>query len=132
MDNIRELIPLIIILASFLFSYLSSSKKKKGNVNLPEPESMFPNPMEVVKPEPEKTIAPHLQRKLENLLQKEQETQKQSTKKSVMKESMKKKNSTVASIVFSEEVTEPFIDVSDHDEIKKAIIYSEIFSRKEY
>ena len=114
MESLSEYIPLLLIVGSIIVSVISGSRKKK----VKESRETY-TPKESSVPE----FNPHAAR-----YEKKKETpvlQKISSKPSDSKQSKK-------IVLPEEEPSKPFVDVSDLDEIKKAVIYTEIFTRKEY
>ncbi|MDL2322615.1 hypothetical protein LJC52_01355 [Bacteroidales bacterium OttesenSCG-928-A17] len=122
MENLSEYIPLLIIAASVIVSAVSGSKKKKkGEVSH---ETRIPGippveyPSDDYKPQPEVISS-----------EKVQVNPRAYTRLTTHSTSSQRDEKP---IVLEEEYAAPFIDTSDLDEVKKAVIYTEIFTRKEY
>lgn len=116
MKNLSDYLPLLIILASVLFSFIRGPKKGKKE-NLPTP-TQYPVENEVFKNEILNEIVV-------------------SSKKSKPEPAthLKEKPASKPRSIAPEIVENPNSlrkNLSDPDEIKKAIIYTEIFGRKEY
>lgn len=119
MDNLSEYIPLLIIVASAIISIVRKTKQQAREISLPEDilESEEPQPCFV----PEKPIA---------------------VKKPVatpvyhkIRTPEKKGPDDYKEIIETPDVDEYesiSIDLSDMEEMKKAVIYSEIFNRKDF
>lgn len=133
MENLSEYIPLLIIIASVIISSVSGAKKKKKgeishetripgipSVEYPtierepyQPEVSYSEPPRISNSTPE---SPRVDPRIYN---------RQNFRATSSQENDKP-------LVLEEEYTAPFIDTSDLDEVKKAVIYTEIFTRKEY
>lgn len=132
MENLSEIIPLLIIVVSIVLSAVSSSKKKKAESaqrnsvpNAPSPQAKR-SPNEILWDERKETL------EKENIRQTVAQPvykQKNATKYYSQNFMSEKESKTVMS---EEGYSQPYIDVSDLDEVKKAVIYTEIFTRKEY
>ncbi|MDR1561835.1 MAG: hypothetical protein LBS54_01940 [Dysgonamonadaceae bacterium] len=127
MDNLKEYLPLLVILLISLISQAFKPKKKKPDTETApqaektEHDAWFDVPrVEVKKP----MSQPKIHRPVTH----------PKPKKSSYAE-IKEATATAkrqATVVLSDEDTSPpFLNISDTDEIKKAIIYSEIFRRPE-
>lgn len=132
MENISEYIPLLIIVGSIILSAITGSKKKKKEVSH---ETRIPGipPAETQKHPVESRAGSKIKKEIQPDI-KHTSAQNKSipvfkTSPSHIKPSSNKDNVLLES---DEETSQVFIDVSDLDEVKKAIIYSEIFTRKEY
>jgi hypothetical protein len=127
MDKLSEYVPLLIILASIILSFARKGKKKRIETTaLPnredeyspktyswdEPEKVQEKPVEV-KQVQKKSIIPTPNRHVVTAKQGNVFSQK-----------------STPSFDWDEEPNDSYIDISDMDEVKKAIVYSEIFSRK--
>jgi len=123
MENLSEYVPLLIIVVSIILSVVNGSKKKKAATH----ETRIPG----VPPAEPYESEPWLPEEID--LIDEQAKFASSPKIKPVSFSSKEKKSSSAKPSFPEdEISEPFINVSDADEIKKAVIYTEIFKRREY
>ncbi|MDR2621094.1 MAG: hypothetical protein LBC48_00760 [Dysgonamonadaceae bacterium] len=116
MDKLSEYIPLLIIIASVIISLIG--KKKRPVKEILFPEEVFPEieqPPLVHEPIPEKKIVKPVSQKI-HIPEKKQHP-------------VYKKNVDNNDI---DEYESTNIDLSDPEEMKKAIIYSEIFNRKDF
>jgi hypothetical protein len=118
MDNVSEYLPLLIIIASALISFLRKpkrpAKKFTASEEIPEPETRKPDSI------PEKPVT--VKTPLTTTSSKPRPFQKQ------VPAGYKKTIETPE----IEEYETPTIDLTDTEEIKKAIIYSEIFNREDF
>jgi hypothetical protein len=128
MNKLSDLIPLIVIVVSILLS-ITGKKKKTTARN----ETMLPG-KEPGEPWQDVTEMPEIKR---NMPQKSS-YKNPAVKQPVIKQNpikYKEKNAPKNEVPLPEveaDFGESFVDVSDVDEIRKAIIYSEIFNKKEY
>ena len=135
MKDLSEYFPLLIIIVSIIISAISGSKKKKASqktyipgIPQPEQEEQF------YEYEPDFEIEPEIES-----LQKKNKKQPISPIDSNRKFHTKLPSSTKTNVseeddtnMTLEEYSKPSIDISDLDEVKKAVIYTEIFNRKNY
>ncbi|MDR1633127.1 MAG: hypothetical protein LBR97_09705 [Dysgonamonadaceae bacterium] len=118
MDNLSEYIPLLIIIASVIISIVRKSKQPARKVDMPEDLFELEEPQPYFVPEapvPEQEPATPVVRKIPAFTKKEPANYKK--------------------VVETPEVDEYeniSIDLSNPDEMKKAIIYSEIFNKKDF
>ena len=136
MESLSEYIPLLLIVGSIIVSAISGSRKKKKEGTLHETRIPGVNPAKPVdssydsiseieagnekQPEAKKPI---ITKKELNVNQKSRP--RYSSQASVPGETDKTPTA-------EDEYAKPYMDASDLDEVKKAVIYSEIFSRKDY
>jgi hypothetical protein len=109
MDHLSEYIPLLIIIASVIISIVRKSKQPAEKVDMPE------DTFEPEEPQPYFVREEPVSRKTPTPTQ--------------------KKSANYKKVVETPEVNEYEsinIDLSDQEEMKKAIIYSEIFNRKDF
>ena len=126
MENLSEYVPLLIIVVSIILSVVNGSKKKKATTHetripgippaepqpMIESESWLPEEIDLIDEQVRHVSTPQI--------------------KPASFSSKEKKSSIAKPISPEDEISEPFINVSDADEIKKAVIYTEIFKRREY
>ncbi len=131
MKNLSDYIPLIIIIASFIFSAITNSKKKGKKVTektlLPGESSRQNPPQETSSPvfAPVEKLQPN-KKKIQQLLS--EQTRQPIEKK--QETPLSKTDSLLVEIM--EEPNLLQLDISDREELKRAVIYSEILQRKEY
>jgi hypothetical protein len=116
MSKLSEYVPLLIIIASVIISLIGKKKRPVNEILLPEE----------VFPEPE---SPFIREK--------PDTEKKITTSAAPRIRFPEKKSHFASRAFAEsqengEYESVNIDLSEQDEVKKAIIYTEIFNRKDF
>ena len=116
-----EYIPLIIIIVSAIISLFRKKKQPEKEISFPEevfPEEVFPEipqPLLIQKPILEKKIAEPVSRKIHIPEKKQHAVYKKTVDLPVI-----------------DEYESIDIDLSEPEEMKKAIIYSEIFNRKDF
>jgi hypothetical protein len=116
MDKLSEYIPLLIIIVSVIISIIGKKKQPVKEVMLPE--EVFPVPQSPLireEPVPEKKIVKPVAFKVPAPEKKQY--------------SIHEKSIEIQDIAEYESIN---IDLSEPDEMKKAIIYSEIFNRKNF
>jgi hypothetical protein len=126
MDKLSDYIPLAIILVSVVLSLLGKGKK-----NVVRHETMLPGKTpdeswfeeEEISPEPEKKVYKEVVPKRIVATTNTSSNFQKSHAKQIMEQ-----QASVPEV--EEEVSAPFLDTFDMDEIKKAIIYTEIFNRE--
>ena len=143
MDKLSDFIPLIVILASVIFSIVKGTGKKErektAKTTLPgrntEPRPMdtaFPRPVENRPVRQVNNSSLELDKKIKQT-KKELERIKMMQSNLPPKPQIRTSSQTSPHFMSAHDAIEtPFLDVSNFDEIKKAVIYSEIFNRKEY
>ena len=132
MDNLSDLIPLIIILGTFVMSIAQASRKKKQQ---DAEKTMLPKGVYTEKKEVKyKTIL-----KKAHSFTKDNKTPKEKIETSTTNDNPEVIRTIPASRpkarvteLDKEEEPRPLFDTKDINELRRAIIYSEIFSRKEY
>lgn len=142
MENFSDLIPLLIILGSVIFSAISGARKKKPEVthetrlpgNIGDEERTFEGHRPPSAPPVREAYQTIQQFKHpEKRDSRTDSSRVPSSHISSKKISSPAQTSPFASSPIQEEgLGQPFMDVSNPDEIRRAIIYTEIFSRKEY
>ncbi len=132
MDKLSDLLPLIIILGSFIISIAASSRKKKARnmkrTMLPEgtyrEESSRQPQTEIFKPQNKSFQEIKKKEKVSNF-----DTNNPDVKRSVVfpAEEVESPEKEVDESEF-----QPVLNLADKDELKRAVIYSEILHRKEF
>ncbi|MDR2692549.1 MAG: hypothetical protein LBB73_09770 [Dysgonamonadaceae bacterium] len=114
MDSLSEYIPLLIIIASAIISIVRKTKQPAKATGFPE-DIFEPEEPQAEKPVPEKKpVTPGYH---------------------TIRTPAKKEPAGYKKVVETPEINEYEsinIDLSDQEEMKKAIIYSEIFNRKDF
>jgi hypothetical protein len=136
MESLSEYIPLLLIIGSIIVSAISGSKKKKKEVVSHETRIPGIPPGEPAKPS-NRTFqekAEHKELRLESIKQTNTKVKSNPNQRIYMKHSSQTSvfegNEKILEI--EDESVQPYIDLSDPDEVKKAVVYSEIFTRKDY
>jgi|GEM_PF-2995213 len=139
-----ELIPLLIILGSVIWSFVSGAKKNEKKLkeqqankpkpvvsqqqNMPSSQPVFwpDSPFEQPKPQPAE-VSDIIRTLKDQSLELQKNIQKR-------EKQLKKKEAAVVETIVSHEQPDapPLLNIHDMDEIKKAVIYTEIFSRKKF
>jgi hypothetical protein len=118
MDNLSEYIPLLIIIASVIISIVRKiNKQQTKEFELPEEIFEFEEPQSYIPetPAPKKKQEVPVSRKIPTLAKKEPANYKK-----------------VVETPYVDEYESIDIDLSEPEEMKKAIVYSEIFNRKDF
>jgi hypothetical protein len=116
MSKLSEYIPLLVIIASVIISLVGKKKRPEREIRLPD--EVFPvpeSPFIREKPNSEHTIATRTASKVQFPEKKQHVASK-----------------TVTEMKDNDEYESVNIDLSEPDEMKKAIIYTEIFNRKDF
>jgi hypothetical protein len=118
MDKLTDFLPLLVLLAISLVSQAFKPKKKKQETVFKPIVEEEPQPVVVARPA-RVVLQPQIKHQtIKNVthqpVQKSQHVQKQPD----------------APIMIQEEEPETFFNLADADEIKKAVVYSEILNRK--
>jgi hypothetical protein len=132
MENISEFIPLLLIVGSIILSAITGSKKKKKEISH---ETRIPGIPPAGRQRQSIESLPGSALKKEIKPNKAHISPKVSSTTSFKDPSLKTKPASSRDRVISEPDEESplaIIDASDQEEVKKAIIYSEIFARKKY
>ena len=129
MDNAGKYVTLLIIAGSFIISALNARKKAKA-----EQQQTEAPPKKKVTPVPQQKFAPSERRGAEQTVFSVLNPQEIEPVYSSLSESQLHStlpNTTTSSVKQGED--SPFkINTQDLDEVKRAIIYSEIFTRRSY
>lgn len=130
MNNLDEILPLLIILASFIFSFIKKSKKKAEELEKTQlPEGI---PQQRKKPviTPKKVNPPPVSEKIVDTNTKT--SLKQHAGMFLNQDFTYQEKEVPISLSIEEEKFQeiPFLDIGNQDELKRAIIYAEIFGRK--
>jgi hypothetical protein len=113
MDNLSEYLPLLVLLLISIVSQVLKPKKKKPATDS-SPEVETATPVQVVFPR-----------------QKRDDVKKVfNTEPKHASHSGQKFQAPQQTFVYEEELATPVFDISNSEEIKKAVIYSEILNRK--
>ncbi len=130
MDNIKDFLPLLIILASFIFSIVGNLKKKKKNAELERTQL----PLDIPQPQRETVVKPKKEEKLISIVE---SIDKKRFSKSKIESFLtsdldyQKNEDPILVEDLSDGVhTQPVLNFQDHDELKKAVIYAEILERR--
>jgi len=136
MESLSEYIPLLLIIGSVIVSAISGSRKKKKEVvshetripGIPPGEPEEPSNRtfqeKVMNKEPRPEAIKQVNAKI-----KPNPSQRIYTKHTSQTSAFEGNEKTQR---IEEENVQSYIDLSDPDEVKKAVIYSEIFARKDY
>jgi len=134
MENLYDYLPLLVLLGISLISSVNKAKKKKQQqrdvsaTEEDESEPIFSFPRPVL--QPEIVRAPDV---VSKPMQKHQQTLGNARKpltKSHVAESKLPVSSSQPAIVVEDEQNEPFLDASNREEVRRAVIYSEILAPK--
>jgi hypothetical protein len=130
MDNLDKIIPVIIILVSFIVSIVQNVKKEaaKRQQSTPKETNLPPHPQQI--PTSRNTVFKSAYRPIEQEYQPEYQPEEIENVVSVF--SFEEENNSNENILAEEAISpiNPLFDVQNTDEIKRAIIYTEILGRK--
>ncbi|MDR3341060.1 MAG: hypothetical protein LBT25_13420 [Candidatus Symbiothrix sp.] len=126
MDKLSDYLPLIIIIISILFSLLKRKKKKEYGHETTLPGKMPGEPI---------PVAPNIfdaTRRVYQASVYDKPVEKQvigKTHQSHQKNQIQPSEDTFIQEV-EEEPNEPYLDISNIEELKRAVVYTEIFNQK--
>ena len=130
MDKIGEYIPLIIIALSFIYSFARKAGKKAAAFEEEVNKTTLPNALPQKNVTPKSQVVPHKQ--VENKKRPATIFQTDSFAGFTSGEKTDTRNGGESSILMEEIIDDTGIpiDFSDAEELKKGIIYAEIFNRR--
>ncbi|MDR3061330.1 MAG: hypothetical protein LBU57_04350 [Dysgonamonadaceae bacterium] len=134
MDKLSDFIPLLIIVGSIVISIAQSSNKKKAKQDMQK--TMLPKGIPVEKSKEIPSVNLPKMKSMSSEMEKEEKKTKIRPVQEVFNPEVERVLTTVPeSRALESEVPESpgfMFDTTDTDELKKAVIYSEIINRKEY
>jgi hypothetical protein len=126
MDNLSDYVPLIIIIGSIIYSIVKGTNKKKeeelSKTTLPGRKI----PVEVSTPPMNPVVRPVKKEKKKTFFPKQEPAIVHQAAAPFIR------NTEPVELEVIEEQGEPILDIEDTGEIQKAVIYAEIFNRRNY